>query len=104
MAALATPLQPFALLELLHNIETAYGRVRSRPNAPRTLDLDLLAHGGAVMTGEGLELPHPRLAERRFVLAPLAEIAPGWRHPVLGETAAVLAARAIVGSDARPMV
>jgi 2-amino-4-hydroxy-6-hydroxymethyldihydropteridine diphosphokinase len=74
------------LLELLHAIETAFGRVRSRPNAPRPLDLDLLAYGDAIMTGQGLELPHPRLAARRFVLEPLAEIVPGWRHPVTGQT------------------
>jgi 2-amino-4-hydroxy-6-hydroxymethyldihydropteridine diphosphokinase len=85
-ASLRTSLQPLALLELLHVIETAYGRVRSHPNAPRTLDLDLLAHGGTVLTGELLTLPHPRLAQRRFVLQPLAEIAPAWRHPVSGLT------------------
>jgi 2-amino-4-hydroxy-6-hydroxymethyldihydropteridine diphosphokinase len=87
VAAVQTSLQPFALLELLHDIETAYGRVRSQPNAPRTLDLDLLAHGAAIVTGPGLELPHPRLAARRFVLEPLAQIAPAWRHPVTGLTA-----------------
>jgi 2-amino-4-hydroxy-6-hydroxymethyldihydropteridine diphosphokinase len=87
VASLQTALQPLALLELLHAIETAYGRVRSRPNAPRTLDLDLLAHGGAVLAGARLTLPHPRLAERRFVLQPLAEVAPDWRHPVTGLTA-----------------
>jgi 2-amino-4-hydroxy-6-hydroxymethyldihydropteridine diphosphokinase len=85
-ASLRTSLQPLALLQLLHAIETAYGRVRSHPNAPRTLDLDLLAHGGTVLTGESLTLPHPRLAQRRFVLQPLAEIAPAWRHPVTGLT------------------
>jgi 2-amino-4-hydroxy-6-hydroxymethyldihydropteridine diphosphokinase len=87
VARLQTSLNPSALLELLHAIETAYGRVRSQPNAPRTLDLDLLAHGDVVATGEGLQLPHPRIAERRFVLEPLAEIAPHWRHPVTGLTA-----------------
>jgi 2-amino-4-hydroxy-6-hydroxymethyldihydropteridine diphosphokinase len=86
VASLQTALQPLALLELLHAIETAFGRVRSRPNAPRTLDLDLLAHGGTVLTGAGLILPHPRLAERRFVLQPLAEVAPDWRHPITGLT------------------
>ena len=86
VASLRTSLQPLALLELLHAIETACGRVRSRPNAPRTLDLDLLAHGGTVLTGAGLILPHPRLAERRFVLQPLAEVAPDWRHPITGLT------------------
>jgi 2-amino-4-hydroxy-6-hydroxymethyldihydropteridine diphosphokinase len=86
VAAVQTSLQPFALLELLHVIETAYGRVRSQPNAPRTLDLDLLAHGTAIVTEPGLELPHPRMAQRRFVLEPLAQIAPHWRHPVTGLT------------------
>jgi len=85
-ASLRSSLQPFALLELLHAIETDFGRVRSRANAPRTLDLDLLAHGRTVLTDERLILPHPRLAERRFVLQPLAEIAPAWRHPVTGLT------------------
>lgn len=93
VAAVQTSLQPTALLELLHAIETAFGRVRSRPNAPRTLDLDLLAHGGTVLAGQGLELPHPRLAQRRFVLEPLAEIAPNWRHPVTGLTAGQMLAR-----------
>jgi 2-amino-4-hydroxy-6-hydroxymethyldihydropteridine diphosphokinase len=86
VAAVQTSLQPVALLELLHTVETAFGRVRSRPNAPRTLDLDLLAHGGTIAGGQGLELPHPRLAERRFVLEPLAQIVPHWRHPVTGLT------------------
>jgi len=85
-ASLKTSLQPLALLELLHRIEKMFARVRSRPNAARTLDLDLLAYGDMVLTGQGLELPHPRLAERRFVLEPLAEIAPHWRHPVTGLT------------------
>jgi len=93
VALVHTSLQPFALLKLLHGIETAFGRVRSRPNAPRTLDLDLLAHGGLIMTGKGLELPHPRLAQRRFVLEPLAQVAPHWRHPVTGLTAAEMLAR-----------
>ena len=84
-ASLRTSLQPVAVLELLHAIETDFGRVRSRKNEPRTLDLDLLAHGNAIMAGV-LVLPHPRLAERRFVLEPLAEIAPDWRHPVTGLT------------------
>jgi 2-amino-4-hydroxy-6-hydroxymethyldihydropteridine diphosphokinase len=85
-ASLQTDLQPLPLLELLHVIETAYGRVRSRVNAPRPLDLDLLAHGEVVLTSERLSLPHPLMARRRFVLQPLAEIAPEWRHPVSGLT------------------
>ena len=85
-ASLQTTLEPLALLELLHATETAYGRVRSRVNAPRPLDLDLLAHGNVVLTSERLSLPHPLIARRRFVLQPLAEIAPHWRHPVTGLT------------------
>jgi 2-amino-4-hydroxy-6-hydroxymethyldihydropteridine diphosphokinase len=93
VAAVQTVLEPFALLELLHAIETAFGRVRSRPNAPRTLDIDLLAYGDRIVRGQGLELPHPSLAQRRFVLEPLAEIAPAWRHPVTGLTAGEMLAR-----------
>ena len=58
--------------------------MRSVPNAPRTLDIDLIDHDGAIM-GSGVTLPHPRMTERSFVLAPLAEIAPDWRHPVTGQ-------------------
>ncbi len=93
VAAVQTSLQPFVLLELLHVTETAFGRVRSRPNAPRTLDLDLLAHRCTIADGEGITLPHPRLAERRFVLEPLKEIAPHWRHPVTGLTPGEMLAR-----------
>jgi 2-amino-4-hydroxy-6-hydroxymethyldihydropteridine diphosphokinase len=82
-----------ALLELLHRLEARFGRRRGPPGAPRTLDLDLLAFGGEVRTaGEGPLLPHPRLHERAFVLLPLCDLAPGWRHPVLGRTARELLA------------
>jgi 2-amino-4-hydroxy-6-hydroxymethyldihydropteridine diphosphokinase len=92
-ALLNTSLQPVALLKLLLAVETAFGRVRSHPNAPRTLDLDLLAHGGTVLEEGPLILPHPRMAERLFVLEPLAEIVPAWRHPVSGLTPAEMLAR-----------
>ena len=85
VARIETELQPIALLELLHEVETAFGRKRSTPNAPRTLDIDLIDYRGWIAQGE-VELPHPRMADRRFVLEPLAEIAPGWRHPVTGLT------------------
>jgi Ser/Thr protein kinase RdoA (MazF antagonist) len=87
----ATP-DPAALLAALQGIEAAFGRVRPYPNAPRTLDLDLLDLGGLVREGPDPVLPHPRMQERGFVLAPLCDIAPGWVHPVLGVTAAELLA------------
>ena len=73
-------------------------------NAPRTLDLDLIAWGRLCLNARHLTLPHPRAAERRFVMGPLAEIAPFWIHPVLGRTALDLAAEAIVGIDAAPEI
>jgi len=95
---------PEAVLEALFAIERWFGRIRGLPNAPRTLDLDLIAHGRAARAGSGLLLPHPRARERFFVMGPLAEIAPAWRHPVSGRTAADLAAAATVGRDARPLL
>ena len=91
------------LLEALFSIERSFGRTRDRLNAPRTLDLDLVAYGREVIDAPGLTAPHPRAHERLFVMGPLAEIAPGWVHPVLGKTAAQLAAEAPVGRDARPI-
>lgn len=75
---LATQLEPRALLDLLHRIERANGRERAREErwGPRTLDLDLLLHGDASVDEPGLTVPHPRIAERSFVLAPLAELVP----------------------------
>jgi 2-amino-4-hydroxy-6-hydroxymethyldihydropteridine diphosphokinase len=82
-----TSLDAGALLERTRSLEDACGRVRNFRNAPRPLDIDLLDVGGRVMDATGLVLPHPRLVARAFVLVPLAEIAPGWRHPVLLRTA-----------------
>ena len=86
VAALRTPLQPTALMGLLHQVETSFGRKRSVPNAPRTLDIDLLDYEGRIAAADPI-LPHPRLQERAFVLVPLKEIAPAWRHPLSGRTA-----------------
>ena len=101
VAQVETALAPAEALARLHAIEAEAGRVRSLRNAPRPLDLDLLAWGRRVQRGPP-ELPHPRLAQRRFAVGPLAEIAPGWGHPVSGATAAALAASAMVGADAEP--
>jgi 2-amino-4-hydroxy-6-hydroxymethyldihydropteridine diphosphokinase len=96
---------PHNLLKLLHDIEIEFGRVRSVPNAPRPLDLDLLAEigaspvkapdygsGGADLSGKALVLPHPRLHERAFVLRPLLAVAPGWIHPQTGRSVAEMVA------------
>ena len=104
VASVATALSPHALLALLHDVERAFGRVRGEPNAARTLDLDLLAYHGTVLAEPGgLTLPHPRMTERAFVLLPLAEIAPEWRHPVAKATAAELAARLPKTGECRPI-
>lgn len=75
-ALLSTALSPEDLLALLHRIEDRFGRKREVLNGPRTLDLDLLLHGTLKRSGAGLELPHPRLHQRSFVLAPLLELCP----------------------------
>ncbi len=89
---------PETLLQALHAIEAAFGRRRERLNGPRTLDLDLLAYGDRVCEGP-LTLPHRGLETRDFVLAPLAEIAPGFRSPRSGLTVAeLLSGIALVGA------
>jgi len=96
-------------MALLHRLEAEAGRVRDGPanaprtalkNAPRTLDLDLIAYGERIIDEGGLVVPHPRAHERAFVMGPLAEIAPEWVHPVLKRTAAALYRSATVGTDA----
>jgi len=89
VAQVRTTLAPAALLAALQAIEQAHGRERPFANAPRTLDLDLLLHGDAVVASDALTLPHPRLHERAFVVVPLAEIAPDLVVPGRGAIAAL---------------
>jgi 2-amino-4-hydroxy-6-hydroxymethyldihydropteridine diphosphokinase len=104
VAEIATALPAHDLLQLLHRIEEQLGRRRGAPNAPRTVDLDLLDYHGAVEGGSrGPILPHPRLHQRAFVLLPLAEIAPDWRHPVSRRAVAELIAALPAESRAEPM-
>jgi 2-amino-4-hydroxy-6-hydroxymethyldihydropteridine diphosphokinase len=101
VAEAATVLPPEEVLEACLEVEREHGRVRGPKDGPRTLDIDVLLYGDGRREGKGLTLPHPRLAERRFVLVPLAEIAPGARHPVLGLTAAEMLARCPDPSEVR---
>lgn len=106
VAVATSTLAPAEILDRLHGIEAAFGRVRVRRWEARVLDLDLLDADGLV-TGadqmQGLVLPHPRMAERAFVLRPLAEVAPDWRHPVSGEPIAALIDRLDPGQICRPL-
>ena len=86
-------IDPAGLLEQLQAIETRFGRQRSAPNAARTLDLDIIAAGDLVRHAPDPILPHPRAHERGFVLLPLRDVAPGWRHPELGLDVDALIAR-----------
>ncbi len=96
----APPPAPEELLRLLLGIEQALGRTRPRPLAPRTLDLDLLLYANVVCDTERLTLPHPRLHQRRFALAPLADLIPRARHPTLHKTFAEL----LAATDESPYV
>jgi 2-amino-4-hydroxy-6-hydroxymethyldihydropteridine diphosphokinase len=91
VARIETKMSPQALLARLHDIERGFGRERRARNAPRTLDLDLLDYDGRVEDGPPV-LPHPRMAARGFVLVPLRDVAPDWKHPVSGLSVTALMA------------
>jgi len=76
-------IEPWELLRVLQEIENRFGRVRRERWGPRTLDLDILSYGDRFVNLPDLIIPHPRLHERRFVLVPLQELAPDWKHPLL---------------------
>ena len=95
-------IDPSALLSRLVKVEAACGRTRSTPNAARTLDLDIIAIGDLVRDAPDPILPHPRAHVRAFVLAPLADVAPDWVHPILGRSAAALLAE-LPPQEIRPL-
>lgn len=101
VALISTDREPEVLLALMLAVEARFGRVRGERNAARTLDLDLLDYDGLIIDTPNLNLPHPRLHERRFVLEPLCEIAPHWRHPRLRLTASELLARVPIDQTVR---
>jgi 2-amino-4-hydroxy-6-hydroxymethyldihydropteridine diphosphokinase len=86
VAEAETELFPMQLLARIARVERALGRVRTIPKGPRTIDIDILFYGRSVVHSAKLEIPHPRMADRRFVLAPLADLAPDLRHPVTRKT------------------
>jgi 2-amino-4-hydroxy-6-hydroxymethyldihydropteridine diphosphokinase len=86
VAEAATSLAPDQLLLHIRQIEEYFGRMRAIPNGPRTLDIDILFYADLVILTSDLEIPHSRYAARRFVLAPMADLAPEWRDPVSGKT------------------
>lgn len=90
VAELRTALAPLDLLNLLEEIELALGRRGKSLHADRTIDIDILLYGSRIVTSPRLLVPHPRMAQRRFVLEPLAEIAPHVLHPVLKRTSSAL--------------
>ena len=81
-----TSLSPEGLLSFVKGIEKDMGRLTAPPNSPRPIDIDILFYSRQVISNKELKIPHPRLVERAFVLVPLADIAPGLRHPVLHRT------------------
>ena len=102
VAALETDLPPGPLLTLLFEIESRMGRIRTERDAARVIDIDLLDYHGRIDAGWPI-LPHPRMADRAFVLRPLQDIAPDWSHPVTGKGVAALLAEAADRADVQPL-
>jgi 2-amino-4-hydroxy-6-hydroxymethyldihydropteridine diphosphokinase len=102
-AVVETSLSPIDLLALLHETERRFGRERRTINEARILDLDLIAYGDLVRTDAPPLLPHPRLQERAFVLLPLADLVPDWRHPVDGRTLSEMIRALPPGQSIRPL-
>ena len=101
--AAETDLEPHALLERLLAVERRFGRVRRQRWGPRLLDLDILLYENEIIRGRGLEIPHPRLHERAFVLVPLCDLAPRGRHPVFKKTFSELAESIVPTQEVRKL-
>lgn len=101
VAAIATDKSPRELLQLALKIEAEMGRLRMTSKGPRNIDIDILLFGDRALDEPGLKIPHPSMHKRRFVLEPMAEIAPGARHPLLGKTVRELLAELADGQAVR---
>jgi 2-amino-4-hydroxy-6-hydroxymethyldihydropteridine diphosphokinase len=103
VAEVETNLDPFALLRALHSIESQMGGKKDFAKGPRKIDLDILLYGEETIDSPDLQIPHPRMLQRRFVLVPLAELAPTLKHPAWNATATELLAQTPDKSQVRPM-